>query len=125
MENRISLASYGPITIAASGVWVSPAINMELMQPSGFDSLQVLLTDDGTALIEILGSNRKLGQDADFFKPSGTADIVTAFTKTSGEDSDGNDIISFSRPVLGWMKFRITETGTADQIIVTLDWAGV
>lgn len=109
--------------IAASGTAYSDVLNMGSNKLNGFFSTQVELTGDGTLKIEYLVSN-KSNAIADFIKPTGASDIVTAFTKTTGPGSDGKDFYQW--PLAGEAIFakhlvlKLTETSTTDAINVSI-----
>jgi hypothetical protein len=105
--------------VAASASLISEKINLMDLAQYGFFSLQLTVTGDGMAKVEYLCSNN----GSDFIKPVGADDIVSGFTKTSGPGSDGKGFYSFAPETCGWMKIKVTETGTAAAIAVTLDIA--
>lgn len=112
---------HSAVTVAASGSASSTAIDFANMnrswQPDGYFSIQVAVTGDGTAKFEYLISN----DGTNFLEPSAASDITTGVTKTSGPGSDGKDIYSFTPLPCRWMKIKVTETGGADSITVTVD----
>lgn len=86
---------------------------------AGNASLQVLLTGDGTAKIEWVGTNDEDAVVAAFIKPNNANDIVTAFTKTSGPGSNGKHIYPFSISLVKRMAIKVTETGGANAVAIT------
>lgn len=94
----------------------SARIDLNGRAQAGTFSIQVLVTGDGTAKFEYLLSN----DGTNFVEPTSGADIATAFTKTSGPGSDGRDIFTFQPEPARWMKIRVTETGAANAITVTV-----
>ena len=100
--------------IAAGGNAVSDAINLQGID--GYFSIQVALTGDGTAKFEYLMSNN----NSDFLEPSSASDIATGHTKTSGPGADGKDIYAFDPDLAKFMKIKVTETGGANTITVTV-----
>lgn len=96
-------------SIAASGTASSVAIDLNNFKPAGFFSIQVTLTGSGTGKFEYELSN----DGVTYLTPSSAVDIVTAHTV-------GNDIYSFSPELARYMKIKITETGGADPIVVTV-----
>lgn len=100
--------------VVASGTATSNAVDLGGLSTTGHFSLQVALTGDGTATFEFLLSN----DGTNFVEPSGSLDITTGFTKTSGPGSDGKDIFSFGPILARWMKIRVTETGGVSAIAV-------
>ena len=101
-------------TIAAGGTSLSRAI--DLSQAGESVSIQIELTGDGTAKVEWIGSN----DGVEFIKPNNASDIVTNFTKSSGPGSDGKHIYGFSISLVKFMKIKITETGLANAITITV-----
>lgn len=115
-ESIVTLPLFNALTIAASGSAESSVIDLDALKSLGYFSIQVELTGDGTAQIEYLSSN----DNVSYLVPASASDIVTAFTKTSGDGSDGNDLISYTPEPSKFQKIRITETGTTDSITVTI-----
>lgn len=106
---------FDAVTIAASENSTSGAIDLSVFGGSGFMSLQVAITGDGTAKAEYLVSN----DGSDYLDPVGAADIYSSFTKTSGTGTNGKDLQSFSVPAAGFLKIKITETGGANSITIS------
>jgi hypothetical protein len=108
-------------SIAASGTATNPgnAIDLQRVAPNGFFSIQYLITGDGTAKIEYLLSN----DGETFVEPTGSSDIGSSLTKTTGPGSDGKDILVFTPMLARWMKIKVTETGGAAAVVITLDLA--
>lgn len=89
---------------------------IDISQATGFFSLQVALTGDGTAQFEYLASN----DGTTYITQSAAADLIfTGFTKTSGPGSDGKDIITFEPELCKFIKIKCTETGGANSITIT------
>lgn len=109
-------------SIAASGNASQPgeAIDLQRFAQNGFFSVQYLITGDGTAKIEYNLSN----DGATFIEPSSATDIGSSLTKTTGPGSNGKDILSFSPELARWMKLKVTETGGAQAVVVTL-WLAI
>ena len=103
-------------TIALSADSTSDAIDLNKYRPEGYFSLQVTLTGSGTAKIECLQSNN----GDDYLVPSGGEDIVTAHTVASGPGADGKHIYRFYPKPVRYMKIKVTETGGANAIVVTI-----
>lgn len=97
-------------TIAASGDWTQPN-PITLSKNEGFFSVQSTLTGTGTAKIEYLVSNDGIT----YVTPSGASDIVTAQTV-------GSDFYSFNPEPCKFMKLKVTETGTANSVSLTLNF---
>ena len=101
--------------ISASGVYTSDSIDLTSIVPSsGYFSVQVEVTGDGTCKIEYLLSNDGI----DYISPSTATEIATGLTKTT--NTSGKDIYSFSPMLSKFMKIAITETGTSDSVTVSL-----
>jgi hypothetical protein len=105
--------------IVAGGSSTSAAIDLRNIAQLGYFSIQLVVTGDGTAKVEYLCSNN----NSVFIEPSGASDIVTGFTSTSGPGGDGKGFYSFAPETCGWIKIKVTETGTLNAIAVTLDIA--
>ena len=103
-------------TIAAAADSTTDAIDLNKYRPEGYFSLQVTLTGTGTAKIEYLLSNN----GDDYLEPSSGEDIVTAHTATSGPGADGKDIYVFEPEMARFMKIKVTETGGATAVVVTI-----
>lgn len=106
------------VTISASGSSTSAVFptNGILNGVSGFFTLQYAITGDGTAKIEYLSSL----DGTNYIEPSSATDIATGLTKTSGSGSDGKDVISFSPIAAPKYKIKVTETGGANSITITV-----
>lgn len=105
--------------IVASGSSTSAAIDLRNIAQMGYFSIQLVVTGDGTAKVEFQCSNN----NSVFIEPEGSSDIVTGFTKTSGPGSDGKGFYTFEPDPCGWLKIKVTETGSSNAIAVTLDIA--
>lgn len=103
--------------IAASGTAYSDVIDVKKL--AGNASIHIVLTGDGTAKFEWVGSNNEDAASTAFIKPNGANDIVTAFTKTDGPGSDGKHIYPFNIKLVDRMAIKITETSTTDSVTVT------
>jgi hypothetical protein len=104
------------VVITASSSDTSERIDFGTKVPVGFFSVQVTLTGSGTGKVEYELSN----DGTNFLTPTEADDIVTAHTVTSGPGSDGKDMYSFSPMVSRAMKIKVTETGGANPITVTV-----
>ena len=119
IENRIRTKTIiNAKTIAAGGTHTPTAyIDLNTKYIDGEFSIQILLAGDGIAKIEYLLSN----DGSTFIDPTGAADIVTGFTKTSGRAGTGTDLIPVNlTSVSGFLNFKVTETGGADSITITV-----
>ena len=106
-------------TITKNTTVTSSAIDLQKKRPGGQFSIQLEITGDGTGLIEWTGSNNGV----DYIKPNNAQSIVSGFVKTSGPGSDGKHIYGFNPSLCRYMKIQATETGTADDIVVTITLA--
>lgn len=115
--------------LAASSSTTTDPISFDALQLNGFFSCQVIVTGDGTLKIEYEVTDAPeaangVPPSAMFKTPSGASDIVTAHTKTSGSDADGNDFYQFpvaGSPIFGgWFRLRLTETSTTDSVTFTI-----
>jgi len=97
----------------------SSAIDLQGKRPGGNFSVQVELTGTGVATIEWIGSN----DNVDYIKPNGAQSIATGMLATSGPGSDGKHIYGFSPALVRYLKIRVTETGTANNVVVTITLA--
>lgn len=124
-----SMAFAGPIlnkvidatTIVASGNTTSSVIPREgqsMAGIGGYFTLYVAVTGDGTAKIEYLASLDGIT----YLEPSTATDVATGLTKTSGPGSDGKTIVRFGPIAAPKYKIKVTETGGANSVIVTV-WA--
>lgn len=114
VENKIEVYRvFNAQATAASGTSTSDAIDLHCR--SGYFSLQVAITGDGTCKFEYLISN----DGVNFIEPSSASDIASSKVKTSGPGSDGKDIFSFTPVISRFIKIRITETGGANSVTVT------
>lgn len=106
-------------TVAAGGDETSDAVDLGGLSGPGYFSLQVEITGTGTAKFEFLLCNNVTTYGGDYLEPSGSVDIATGVTATSGPGSDGKDIFSFS-PILGRsLKIKCTETGSSNDVVVS------
>lgn len=112
--NRSKLFTTQEIIAGASST--SEAIRIRHV--SGFFSIYFELTGDGTATVEYLLSHDGIT----YLTPVSATEIKTGFVKTSGNGSDGKDIIPFEPELAPFMKIKITETGSADTITVTMSF---
>jgi hypothetical protein len=108
---------FSAVTIAAGEDDYSDIIPISKL--AGNASLQIVVTGDGTARIEWVGSNTRSAAVTAFIKPNNANDIVTAFTKTSGPGGDGKHIYPFSVSLVDRIAIKVTETSTTDAIVIT------
>jgi hypothetical protein len=96
------------------------AVDLGKFRAEGNLSLQVAMTGDGTATISRTGSN----DGTNYLVPSGdTGTVVAGFLKTSGPGTDGKHIYNIDAVLTRYIKFTVTETGTANPVAITLDLA--
>ena len=99
-------------TLAASGSAYSEPFNLAAFKPNGVFSIHSVVSGSGTLKIEYLVSNIN-SATANFVKPTGVSDIVTAQTA-------GSDFYQF--PAAGeaifaeWIILKFTETGGANSV---------
>lgn len=110
---------FNAATIAANGNSTSASIDLRNIAQNGLFSIQLAVTGDGTAKVEYLCSNN----NSVFIEPTSTSDIVSGFTKNSGPGVDGKAFYAFEPEPCGFLKIKVTETGLAQEIVVTLDIA--
>lgn len=120
-DNRIhTICIFNAQVIADGASATSAKIDLSALRPSGYFTIQIALTGDGTAKAEYLLSI----DDTTYLEPTGAADIFTGFIKTSGPGADGKDIFSFEPKMGPYLKIEITETGVgADPVTVTVTLA--
>jgi hypothetical protein len=102
------------VTIASGATAISTdVIRLDRMKVGGTCSLQFKLTGGGSVTIEALTS-----VDGDDFVISSTqTKIAENFTATSGEDSDGKDILQVKVNLCNYLKIRITEDDVAEVVV--------
>lgn len=100
--------------IAASGSATTEPVDLSGSEAEC--SLYVALTGSGTASLryEVSLDNVNWSQVTTY------SSLFTGFTATSGPASNGVDYLYFSPPPAAWLRFVVTETGTANPIYVTL-----
>ena len=103
---------FDAVTIAADSNETSEAIMLGYNHRK--HSLYYAITGDGTATIEYLASAN--GED---FVLMATA-IATSKTKITGEQSDGIHFEELDMIPCEAVKFRVTETGKASEIVITM-----
>jgi len=107
-------------SIAALGSAESSIIDLQEFSLDGFFGCQVSMTGNGTAKIQAGVSVDKVNY---IYSSDPSDDIVTAFTKTTGPGGDGKNIYQFEIVTARWLKIKVTETGGANGIVVTVDVA--
>lgn len=119
---------FDAVTVALSANSTSSIIDLAMpttrpllaLAGSGYFSLQIQVTGDGTAKFEYLLSN----DGTNFLEPSSATDIASGITKTSGPGSDGKDIFSFAPLLANFIQIKVTETAGANSIIISA-WLAV
>jgi hypothetical protein len=100
-NNTIHLVTvFSAEALLAGGTATSSAINLNDYKPDGTFSIQVTTVGTGTLKGEFLTSN----DGTNFQEPNGATDIFTTHAA-------GTNQYSFSPPVSGWIKIKITEDG--------------
>jgi hypothetical protein len=105
-------------SIAASANASQPAegIDLQRFAQNGFFSLQYLITGTGTCRIEYNLSN----DGSTYIEPTSSTDIGSSLVATSGPGGDGKDILTFSPELARYLKIKVTETGGAQAVVVTI-----
>lgn len=101
----------GAKAVTASATATSDTITLN--GPVGYMSLQIVETGDGTGKWEVEYSNDK----TNWRTPAGVSDIVTAHTKATG--SSGNEIYQITNGIFRYMRIKVTETSTTDDLSAT------
>lgn len=113
IENKIEIYElFAAEALLASGTSTSGAVNLH--QRSGYFSIFFTITGTGAAKFEYLISH----DNVTFVEPASASDIATG--KTAGSDA-----VSFAPVLAPYIKIRVTETGGAQAIGVTLTLAVV
>jgi len=108
-------------TIAAGGNYTTRnIIDLSAMKAEGNITLQIEVTGDGTAKVEWLQSNNWEPSDktGDFVRPVSGYQVVTGFTKTSGTNGNGKDLLNVPAFNSEALKFYVEETGSANSITI-------
>ncbi len=88
---------------------------------NGSFSLHVQVSGDGTCKFEYEVKN---SNDANFIVPTGASEIATGVTKSSGENSDGEDHFPITPNTGIKLRIKATETGGSSSVTVTA-WIAV
>jgi hypothetical protein len=102
-------------SVAASGSATSAPLDLGSISSSGYFSLQVAVTGSGELTLEFELSNDGIN----YVTPTGSLEITTGLSATSGPGSDGKDIYSFGPILARWLRIKATETGTSDAAVLT------
>jgi len=111
MQDLITHTLFDAQATIASGTSTSKILTLN--SPTGYFSLQVKETGDGTGQWQALYSN----DGVTFVTPTGVSDIVTAHDKTTG--TSGTDIYQMQNGIYKYMKITVTETGGASALVST------
>lgn len=111
------------VTIASSGNYTMPlarVIDLSNIKAEGNITLQIKVTGDGTSKVEWLQSNNweRSDRSGDFVRPVSGFQVVTGFTKTSGTDGDGKDLLNVPAFNSEALLFYVEETGGANSITI-------
>ena len=114
--NKIFKGTFYKAATAAGATVTTDVIDLGSCANTQKYSLQIAVLLDGTATVSVLCSNDYVN----FLKPEEGGDIFQGFTKTSGPGADGiSRVAEFDIPLCKYIKFQITETGSADTVTVT------
>ena len=111
----ITTTLYTGKTIAAGATVTCPRVINLRQAEYGIFTLQLVLTGDGTLIIEYLLSHDGIH----FVTPATSSAIVKDFDKTSGPGSDGIDLLPFDLELAPDLKLKFEETGTTDSVVIT------
>ena len=111
----ITTTLYTGKTIAADTTVTCPRVINLRQAEYGIFTLQLIVTGDGTLTIEYLLSH----DGVHFVTPVTSSAIVKDFSKTSGPDSDGIDLLPFDLELAPDLKLKFTETGKSKSVIIT------
>jgi hypothetical protein len=107
VSNKIEVYKFATGSIAASGSYTTNAICTH--GRTGICSVHYAVTGDGTAKIEYLVS----ADGSTFVEPSSASDVATGKTT-------GNYVDPFEPVLAPFLKLKVTETGGAHAIVVTM-----
>jgi hypothetical protein len=111
---------FNGVTVAAGASHTSEAIDLSIHNSVGYFSLHTKVTGTGTCKIEFLCSNEDIINETDdlaFTLPAAGSTVATGLTVATY-------FHSISIPLCKWVKFKITETGASNAVVVTslLGW---
>ena len=108
-------------SVAASGTAYSTALDLRDMVRNGMFSLFIKEAGDGTGKweFELSYNYDPVNETGDWVTPTGSSDIIAAFTKSDGPGSDGIDAYTFEPDVSPFLRIKVTETGGADALECT------
>jgi hypothetical protein len=103
-------------SVAANTNVSTQPVDLREVAKNGVFAIKYTVTGDGTVKFEYNVCEK---DDGTFIEPSGASDIASSITKTSG--TSGVDVVSFEPEIAPFMKIKVTETGTSNAAVVTLD----
>jgi hypothetical protein len=117
---------FNGVTVAAGASHTSEAIDLSIHNSVGYFSLHTKVTGTGTCKIEFLCSNEDIineTTDLAFTLPAAGSTVATGLTAGTYFHSTGTGSSS-PLPICKWVRFKITETGGANAVVVTslLGW---
>lgn len=104
-------------TVSASGTFTTPPIDVRKVE--GYFGITAVVTGTGTAKLEYLVPTTQSGPDTSpesyggFIEPTGATDIGSGLTS-------GSYAVQFSPIPCDYIQFKVTETGGANSITITL-----
>ena len=102
-------------TITKNTAKSSVAVDLREVAQDGIFSIEYCITGSGTAKIEYNLCSIKAGT---YIEPTSGLDIASGLTSSSG--TSGRDIVTFNPELAPFMKIKVTETGTAADVVVDL-----
>ena len=111
------------VTVAAGAVERSAGINLNtivgnyLTRGKGNVCIFLTVTGSGVLTLEVEQSTNGI----DFMTPSGISEVLVDFTSSSGPNSDGKDIRRVQLLPVPHLRFKATETGGVNALIITAD----
>ena len=109
----IKLFDAESIASGASSSQPAEGIDLQRFAQNGFFSLQYLITGTGTLKLEY---NLSL-DGATYIEPTGSTDIGSSLTATTGPGSDGKDILTFSPELARYLKIKATGSGGSAAVL--------
>jgi len=104
-------------SVAASGSATSAVTDLKRFRDfNGNFAIQYAISGSGTVKFEYESSI----DGTNYIQPTGSADIATGLSASSGPGSDGKDIADFTvAEACRYIRVKVTETGTSDAATVT------
>lgn len=106
---------FDAVVTAASGVSTSAVVDLSSLRDNEM-AVQLTVTGDGTLTLAYAASVN--GTDFTVFDGVSAA-IKTGLTKTSGAGGNGKILLTFTPKTCEFIRFTLTETGTANSATVT------